>query len=152
MLLEAGCRWGVLPLRVWQDWCLQPLSPGLDLCLGRLAARELPRSKDSRSTLFLPDLCITCWNFFWIISHDEVLMAAFYPYVWAPLSRESALVWHFTSCVSCILDAIVDILKTVLLFCGAMAFITFSLIPLGFMFSVLQFQSELQRPGYYIKK
>lgn len=25
-------------------------SPGLELCLGRLAARELPGSKDSRST------------------------------------------------------------------------------------------------------
>ena len=37
------------------------------------------------------------------------------------------------------------------IFCGAMAFVTFPPSS-GFTFSVLQFQSVLQRPGHHIKK
>lgn len=49
-------------------------------------------------------------------------------------SAEAVLVWHFTSCGSCIFDAVVGILKTALFFCGAVAFVTFSVIALGLCF------------------
>lgn len=57
---------------------LQPHSPGLELCLGRLAARELPGSKVH---IHLYWTCVLPVSISFELNHmTRCLLAAFYPY------------------------------------------------------------------------
>jgi len=99
-----------------------PLAP--ELRLGGVAARETAGSKDRRSTFVYTRRVYYLSK----LNHVTRCLCQFriLPF-WTNSARqsESVLVWHFTSCGSCIFDAAVDILKTALFFCGAVAFVTF---------------------------